>query len=79
MYREVWRVQDRSNRNNRIKGKASAKKKSEKGEALKDIRGVQGINWNENVSSRPKSLREKAATTILCRRPGATRKNEIYQ
>ena len=74
VYREVWRVQDRSKRNNRRKGKAHAKKQGERGEALRDIRGVKGRYWNENVFARPNGLREKAETAISCRGPGPTRK-----
>ena len=79
LYIEVWRVQHISKRRNRRKGKASAKKSGERGEALGDIRGVEGIYWNENVSARPNGLREKAETAISCRGPGSTRKKEIYQ
>ena len=42
VYREVWRVQYRGKIKNRIKGKASAKKHIERGQALRDIRGVEG-------------------------------------
>ena len=41
---------------------------------LRDIRGVEGRCWNENVSARPNGLREKAETTISLRGPGPTRK-----
>ena len=35
VHREVWGVQDRSKRKDRNKGKASAKKKGERGATLK--------------------------------------------
>ena len=44
------------------KGKVNAKKWGERGEALKDVRGVEGRFWNENVSARPTGLRKKAET-----------------
>ena len=75
VYREVWRVQDRSKIKDRRKGKASAKK-GERGEPLGDIRGVEGRYWNENVSARPNGLHEKAETAITCRGPGPTRKKK---
>ena len=65
--------------NHRRKGKASAKKKSEMGEALRDIRG-EGIYWNENVSARSNELSEKSETAISRRGPGpTTKKKDIYQ
>ena len=80
IYGEVWWVQDRSKIKNRRMGKASATKQGERGEVLRDIRGVEGRYWNENVSARPNGLREKTETAISCRGPGPTRKKkEIYQ
>ena len=73
-YREVWGVQDRS------KIKASAKKQAEREKTLGEIRGVEGIYWNKNVSARPNGLREEAETSISCRGPEPTRKKkDIYQ
>ena len=34
---------------------------------LRDIRGVEGRFWNENVFAPPNGLREEAATVISCR------------
>ena len=73
VYGVVWRVQDRSKRNNRT-GKANAEKYGESLEALRDIRGIERKYWNENVSARPNGPREKAETAISCRGPGPTKK-----
>ena len=48
-----------NNNNNRRKGKVSAKKYGERGEALGYIWGVEGKYWNENVFAWPDGLREK--------------------
>ena len=45
-------------------------------ERLRDIRGVEGIYWNENVSARPNGLREKAEPAISCRAPEPYQKKE---
>ena len=74
VYREVWRVQDRSKRNNRREGKAGVRKYGESREAFRGRWGVEGRYWNEIVSARPNGLREKAETAISCRGPGPTRK-----
>ena len=42
----------------------------------RDVQGVEGRYWNENVSARPIVLREKAETAISCRGPGHTRKKK---
>ena len=55
-------------------------RKTVKEEKHFEIRGVEGRYWNENVSARPNSLREKAEPAISCWGPGRTRKKkEIYQ
>ena len=78
--REGWEVQDRSSRNNRKKGKASAKKQREIVETLKIYTGVQRRDMNENVFARPIALRENAETAISCRGPEPARKTkEVYQ
>ena len=60
-----------------MKLRASSKKYGERGEALRDTRGVEEIYWNSIVSARPNGLREKAETAISCRGPRPTR-NKRY-
>ena len=68
-----------SKRKNRRKGKASARKLGEIGEALRFVRGVEGRYWKENLSARPNGLSEKDEAAISCREPRPTRmKKEIY-
>ena len=43
---------------------------------LRDIRGVEGRYWHENVSARPTELREKADAAISCNGPGPTTKEK---
>ena len=80
VHTEVCGVQDRSKTKCSNKGKASAKTQGERGRTLRDLRGVKRRNRNENVSARPKGLREKAETAISCRAPGpARKKKEVCQ
>ena len=74
VHREICGVQDRNKRNYRDKGKASAKKLSEGGRTLRDLRGVKRRNGNENVFARLNGLRENAETAISRRGPGPARK-----
>ena len=76
VHREVWGVQDRSQRKDRNKGKASAKKQGEGGGTLRDLRGVKRRNRNESVLARHDGLRENAETAISCRGPGPARKKK---
>ena len=73
-------VQDRSERKDRHKGKASAKKQGEGGGTRRDIRRVKRISdWNENVIPRPNGTRENAEIAISSKGPGPARKNKVYQ
>ena len=78
-----WQVQVRSRREDRNKGKkgkASAKKRGEIGDTVRDIRGIKRRDRNENVFARANGLRENAETAISCRGPGpARKKKEVYQ
>ena len=49
------------------KGKANVKKQGRIGETLRDIRGIEGRNRNENILARTNGLRENAETAFLCR------------
>ena len=62
-----------SKRKDRNKGKASAKKQSERGGTLRDLREVKRRNRNENVFPRPVGLRENAETPVSCTGPGPAR------
>ena len=68
-YREVWLVQDRSKRNNRRERLALREKVKEENH-LRDIRGVEGRYWNENVFAPPNGLREEAGKLKLRFRAG---------
>ena len=79
IHTEVCGVQDRSESKGISQGKASAKKQGMEGGALRDLRGVQRRNRNENVCARPNGLRENAETAISGRGPGpARKKKEVY-
>ena len=82
--REVWRIQNTSERKNRKKRKkgyeALRNQVCEEEKHLRDIRGVEGRYWNENLSARPNGLRKKAESAISCRgTEPARRKQEMYQ
>ena len=58
------------------RGKATAKKRGEIGETLRDIRGIKGRDRNENVFARPYGLCENVEAAILCGGPGPARKKK---
>ena len=62
--------------NDRVKGKASDKKKGERGDL--EIYGMlrEDIGMKD-VPARPNGLREKAETAIPCREPGPTRSLDL--
>ena len=57
--RSKRKIQERE----RLALRNKAKKEKQK-EAVRDIQGVEGRYWNENVSERPNGLREKAETAF---------------
>ena len=80
VHREVCGVHDRSKREYINKAKASAKKRSEGGGILGDLREVKRRNKNENVFVRPNGLHENPETAISCRGSGpARKKKEVCQ
>ena len=78
VHREVCGVQDTRKRKDRHKRTASTKKQGEGGGTLRDLRGVQRRDRNENVFARPNGLSENVETAISCRGPGPARKKKIY-
>ena len=77
VHREVCGVQGRREKEDRNKGKASAKKQAEGGRTLRDIRGVKR-NRNEIVTARSNGLRENAETAIVWG-TWTCQKEEVYK
>ena len=79
MYRELWRVQDRSKINYRRKGKAGAKKYVKEDKHLEIYRGLREDIGVKTYLHAPNGRREKDETAISRRGPGPTRKKGRYQ
>ena len=61
VHREAW-----SKRKIEERERLTLRNKVKEEKHLRDIRGLEGRYWNENVSGRLNGLREIAETTISC-------------